>query len=325
MHTTTAQTANDALQQAAVLPHPFHATITLVKQPHNPLNLCQHTIGSLAALTGLNDLVLYRLAGRELQQISAVGGKLGPAGIKQALTLNLGMGIVGRAAYYQHAQRVLDTRLDRDYYCDDQPRLSELAVPVLYHGQCLGVIDSEHPQQGFYTPFHQQWFEVAATILIPALLKLNGDHRQDTSPATVPSAAGPVEPAALDQSTLSLQQEPFYAAVEQALHHYHHSDRLQYSALIRFAIIQAWISAGMRPVEAIRQRIREQLAIMKNSARCDRWAEMLQAAYLDRQLSRDILADRFHCAPSTLRRQLRNARQQLCAELWQLELQHSQL
>ena len=48
-------------------------------------------------------------------------------------------------------------------------RLSELAVPIMFEGECIGVIDSEHPEVGFYTADHQ---EILTTIASMAAVKI---------------------------------------------------------------------------------------------------------------------------------------------------------
>ena len=57
-----------------------------------------------------------------------------------------------------------DTRLDPRYICDDQPRLSELALPILLEGRVIGVIDSEHSQPGFFTAVHREILTTIASM-----------------------------------------------------------------------------------------------------------------------------------------------------------------
>jgi putative methionine-R-sulfoxide reductase with GAF domain len=102
---------------------------------------------------GLADCVVYLLDGdgRHLTQRAAWGPKRAARRMLESrITLALGRGIVGRCAQLRLPQRTGDARQDRRYIIDDQFNLSELAVPILAHGVLYGVLDSEHPQAGYY-------------------------------------------------------------------------------------------------------------------------------------------------------------------------------
>ena len=95
----------------------------------------------------LQDCVVYLLdpSGDALQQVAAWGPKqVAPRIFENPITLPVGHGIVGACARDRVPVLVADTRLDARYVLDDEPRLSELAVPILLEGRLLGVIDSEH-------------------------------------------------------------------------------------------------------------------------------------------------------------------------------------
>ena len=101
----------------------------------------------------LADCVVYLLDadGRHLTQQAAWGPKRAATRVLESrITLALGQGIVGRCARLRLPQRTADARRDRRYVTDDQFNLSELAVPILAHGVLYGVLDSEHPQAGYY-------------------------------------------------------------------------------------------------------------------------------------------------------------------------------
>jgi sensor histidine kinase YesM len=44
-------------------------------------------------------------------------------------------------------------------------RLSEITVPVIYNNELIGIIDSEHPEENFYTPQHLQVLSTIATLM----------------------------------------------------------------------------------------------------------------------------------------------------------------
>jgi len=103
---------------------------------------------------GFVDCVIYLVTpdGRNLQQRAAYGPK-NPVGkvIKDPILIPVGEGIVGAAFSQRRSQIVSDTSIDSRYILDDENRLSELAVPIIYGDTCIGVIDSEHPDRDFYT------------------------------------------------------------------------------------------------------------------------------------------------------------------------------
>lgn len=102
---------------------------------------------------GYKDCVVYlRGPGDILVQRAAIGNKSDNCGhVVDPVTLAFGEGIVGAAAQEATALIVCDTREDPRYIVDDADRRSELAVPIIDDGEVIGVIDSEHPEPGFYT------------------------------------------------------------------------------------------------------------------------------------------------------------------------------
>lgn len=84
--------------------------------------------------------------------------------IFQPIEIPIGNGVVGKVANSGMAMRIDDTSQFKDYIADDEARLSELAVPIRWGGDILGVIDSEHPSVGFYTQEDQLILETIAGI-----------------------------------------------------------------------------------------------------------------------------------------------------------------
>ena len=129
---------------------------------------------SAIAQLGFEDCVIYLLDanGNTLIQRAAHGPK-NPEGqqIFNPITIPVGKGIVGTVAVSGVGELVADVRLDERYIIDDEPRLSELAVPIIYDDKVIGVIDSEHHQAGFYTTEH---LEILTTIASIASTKIAG-------------------------------------------------------------------------------------------------------------------------------------------------------
>lgn len=63
-----------------------------------------------------------------------------------------GQGLVGYVIQTKQPIVVSDTSLDARYREDDQRRFSEITVPILYNGELMGVIDSEHAEKNFFLP-----------------------------------------------------------------------------------------------------------------------------------------------------------------------------
>ncbi len=122
-----------------------------------------------------DDCVIYLRSGpRRLAQRAAYGPK-SPDGIEivDPIELAFGEGIVGAAAESAESQLVRDTRTDPRYVIDDEDRLSELAVPILVDGEVVGVIDSEHREDGFYTNNHRLLLEDVAQMVAVRLKAAN--------------------------------------------------------------------------------------------------------------------------------------------------------
>lgn len=89
--------------------------------------------------------------------------------INNPIKLKRGQGICGHVALTGKAELIPDTSMDERYKIDDDMRLSELAVPILSEGKVIGIIDSEHPDRGFYS---EQDLEIMNTIAAMASSKI---------------------------------------------------------------------------------------------------------------------------------------------------------
>ncbi|MCH2198601.1 MAG: ATP-binding protein [Flavobacteriales bacterium] len=74
----------------------------------------------------------------------------------QPIEIPIGKGIVGSVALTGKPELVQDVSQDKRYIVDDLARASELAVPIISEGKVIGVIDSEHPDPGFFTSHHER-------------------------------------------------------------------------------------------------------------------------------------------------------------------------
>jgi class 3 adenylate cyclase/putative methionine-R-sulfoxide reductase with GAF domain len=122
--------------------------------------------GAVAHL-GLEDCVIYLFDEQReyLVQRAAFGPKnprereiLAPIRIKP------GSGIVGTVAVTGQAELIPDTRRDPRYIQDDQQRLSELAIPIFFRDEVIGVLDSEHSEERFFTQEHLHLLTTVASM-----------------------------------------------------------------------------------------------------------------------------------------------------------------
>src|ERR1700722_15857549 len=79
-------------------------------------------------------------------------------------------GIVGAAAKLRRAVVVPDVSLDPRYLMLNPETRSELAVPMLYKNQVVGVMDLESPQLNYFTPDHVQVLTILAAHLAVSIV-----------------------------------------------------------------------------------------------------------------------------------------------------------
>jgi putative methionine-R-sulfoxide reductase with GAF domain len=146
--------------------------VQALRQASDRYQACWAVCDEAVAYLGLEDCVLYLLdpCGNTLTQHAAFGPKQAAPGVLESvITLRLGEGIVGTAAHLRESICIDDVGCDPRYVLDDNARASELAVPIIAGERLIGVIDSEHSQQGFFSARHQQVLEAIAQLAAPYL------------------------------------------------------------------------------------------------------------------------------------------------------------
>jgi phosphoserine phosphatase RsbU/P len=81
----------------------------------------------------------------------------------------IGQGIVGYAAYHKQAALVPDVSKDQRYIKLNEETKSELAVPLIYKDNVIGVLDLEHTRRGFFTEDHKRTVTTLAAQVAIAL------------------------------------------------------------------------------------------------------------------------------------------------------------
>jgi diguanylate cyclase (GGDEF)-like protein len=90
-----------------------------------------------------------------------------------SIVIPFNKGVIGKVAATKKAILVNDIRDFESYIVDDENTLSELAVPILFNDQLLGVIDSEHARINFYTEYHLRTLTALATITAMKISQMN--------------------------------------------------------------------------------------------------------------------------------------------------------
>ncbi len=81
----------------------------------------------------------------------------------------LDSGVVGYAARHGQAVLVPDVKKDPRYIETNPETRSELAVPLIYKGKVIGVLDLEHTRRGFFTEDHQRTITTLAAQIAIAI------------------------------------------------------------------------------------------------------------------------------------------------------------
>src|SRR6266446_4988234 len=92
-----------------------------------------------------------------------------PRELADNLRIPLGQGITGTAAATGHSVRVSDTSKDARYINAIDSVRSELAVPLMFKGKCVGVLDIQSRHLDYFTRDQQNILGLLATRLAVAI------------------------------------------------------------------------------------------------------------------------------------------------------------
>jgi sigma-B regulation protein RsbU (phosphoserine phosphatase) len=92
-----------------------------------------------------------------------------PPGLAENLRIPVGQGITGTAARTGHPVRVSDVSQDPRYINAIDTVRSELAVPLMFRGKCVGVLDIQSRHLDYFTPDQQNILMVLANRLAVAI------------------------------------------------------------------------------------------------------------------------------------------------------------
>ena len=92
-----------------------------------------------------------------------------PPGLAENLKVPIGQGITGTAARTGRAVLVGDVSQDPRYINAIESVRSELAVPLMFRGKCVGVLDIQSRHLNYFTPQQQNILSVLANRLAVAI------------------------------------------------------------------------------------------------------------------------------------------------------------
>ncbi|NOQ75486.1 MAG: GAF domain-containing protein [Crocinitomix sp.] len=131
-----------------------NAFATAIAEQKSVYDLVWKVVEKVNVLLSYEDCVLYLYDEDKecLIQMAAYGAKkVNQKSILAAIRIEPGEGIVG-GVYLSGTSRIIgDTTLDGNYIVDDSLRLSEISIPIISNGDVIGVLDSEHPSENYYT------------------------------------------------------------------------------------------------------------------------------------------------------------------------------
>jgi putative methionine-R-sulfoxide reductase with GAF domain len=125
-----------------------------LKAQDSAQDLVWELVNQVNKLLNYEDCVLYLYDEdkESLIQMAAFGiKKVNQKNIIDPIRIEPGEGIVGRVFLSGMGRVIGDTSLDGNYIIDDRFRLSEISIPILFNDEVIGVIDSEHPTENYYT------------------------------------------------------------------------------------------------------------------------------------------------------------------------------
>ena len=85
--------------------------------------------------------------------------------------ISINKGIIGRVVKSQKSEIIDNSSDDDDYYFFDKPCESEITVPIIFEGELLGIIDSEHVNPNFFSSEHLYLLEDIAESLAASLVQ----------------------------------------------------------------------------------------------------------------------------------------------------------
>jgi phosphoserine phosphatase RsbU/P len=172
MDTADPKTQSHPAPPSPVMSEEVLATLTEISEEVNAsLDLDQVLTHAAALIKRLIDYELFGVLmvdcdGACLRHRFAIGY---PPGLAENLMVPIGQGITGTAAATGHPVRVSDVTQDPRYINAIDSVRSELAVPLMFQGTCVGVLDIQSHQPDYFTKDQQSILTLLASRLAIAI------------------------------------------------------------------------------------------------------------------------------------------------------------
>jgi sigma-B regulation protein RsbU (phosphoserine phosphatase) len=109
------------------------------------------------------------MADEQTETFNAVISLMQDERTPEKTTVAFGHGIVGAAAELRQTLLVPDVSKDPRYICTNPETRSEMAVPLIYRGRVIGVVDLESPQIGYFNEEHARVLSTLAPQIAIAI------------------------------------------------------------------------------------------------------------------------------------------------------------
>ena len=134
---------------------------------------------NLIGRLGFVDCIIYLWNSDRTKMIQRAG--YGPKGSLEEIEnrhfdVSPGQGVVGYVMQTKEPVFIPDTSKDARYRVDEMERLSEIAVPMNYNDELIGVIDSEHHEKNFFTQQHIQVLSTIATLMATKIKSIESEQ-----------------------------------------------------------------------------------------------------------------------------------------------------
>jgi phosphoserine phosphatase RsbU/P len=172
MNPTGAQTEAAKIDTAAEVSAEVLATLAEIGEEVNSSLDLDEVLARTAALIKRHidyeifGVLMIEGDGRYLQHRFAIGY---PRELAENLRIPVGQGITGTAAATGHSVRVSDTTKDPRYINAIDSVRSELAVPLMLQGKCVGVLDIQSRHLDYFTRDQQNILTLLASRLAVAI------------------------------------------------------------------------------------------------------------------------------------------------------------
>jgi hypothetical protein len=183
-------------------------------------------------------------------------------------------------------------------------------LPIDYDHQCYGLLFIRHNEPSNITksPLLQ-----TPKLSLFALSIQTINNKAEKTPTDSSHNCQKITPY--------LSQQEFYAAVHYCVKHYHESNLLLRSPLLTCSLLNASIATlNKSPLKTLKNKIDGHIQHMLSIDTNPNLGWLIKHCYIDKDINPEQLAERMNKSISSVRRYLKQAKEQLAAELYQEEL-----